>query len=192
MKKIFLTVLSLILVAILAVSIAACKDDFSENDLHGYSATEAVVRESDNKVSLENIENMIVINTDTWYFTSGIPNNGITAKYYGDGENVVFTFCTDNGSLRNKNGYGRTVDVKAEETLYWSPDEDTEQAQGTNIRIVLKINDHISGYALLKVTQKSSLEYSAEVVKTAVFPKINGAYQSVTQSQLEAFLNTDK
>lgn len=193
MKKKIFTISALILVAISAVSIAACKDNFSKNDLHGYTAAEAVVRESDNMVSLENIENMIVINTDTWYFTSGVPNNGITAKYYGeDGENVIFTFCTDNGCLRNKNGYGRTVDVKADETLYWSPDEETISAQGTNIKIVLKIDDRISGYALLKVTEKNSLEYSAEVVKTAVFPKINGAYQNVTRSQLEVFFNIDK
>lgn len=189
MKKIFLTVTVLILVAISLISITACKDDFSEKDMHGYSAKEAVVKESDGLVIVENVDDMIV--TEAWYFTSGMPNNAITAKYYGEeGENVIFTFSTDNGSLRNKNGEGRTLDVEADETLYWSPDEDTTEAQGTEIRIILKIGDHIAGCALLKVSAKSAVDYTAEVVKTAVFPKINGAYQKVTRAQTEALLVT--
>ena len=180
MKKFFLTVTVLILVAISLISIAACKDDFSEKDMHGYSAKEAVVKESDDLVVVENVDDMIV--TEAWYFTSGMPNNAITAKYYGEeGANVIFTFSTDNGSLRNKNGEGRTLDVGADETLYWSPDEDTTEAQGTEIRIILK---------MLKVSAKSAVDYTAEVVKTAVFPKINGAYQKVTQAQTEALLVT--
>lgn len=185
MKKIFLTVTVLILVAISLISITACKDDFSEKDMHGYSAKEAVVKESDDLVIVENVDDMIV--TEAWYFTSGMPNNAITAKYYGEeGANVIFTFSTDNGILRNKNGEGRTLDVGADETLYWSPDEDTAEAQGTEIKIILKIGDRIAGCALLKVSAKSAVDYTAEVVKTAVFPKINGAYQKVTLAQTEA------
>ena len=185
MKKIFLTVTVLILVAISLISITACKDDFSEKDMHGYSAKEAVVKESDGLVIVENVDDMIV--TEAWYFTSGMPNNAITAKYYGEeGENVIFTFSTDNGSLRNKNGEGRTLEVGADETLYWSPDDDTVQANGTEIKIILKIDDHIAGCALLKVSANNAVDYSAEAVKTAVFPKINGAYQNVTQAQTEA------
>ena len=185
MKKIFLTVTVLILVAISLISITACKDDFSEKDMHGYSAKEAVVKESDDLVIVENVDDMIV--TEAWYFTSGMPNNAITAKYYGEeGENVIFTFSTDNGSLRNKNGEGRTLEVGADETLYWSPDDDTVQANGTEIKIILKIDDHIAGCALLKVSANNAVDYSAEAVKTAVFPKINGAYQNVTQAQTEA------
>ena len=144
MKKIFLTVTVLILVAISLISITACKNDFSEKDMHGYSAKEAVVKESDDLVIVENVDDMIV--TEAWYFTSGMPNNAITAKYYGEeGENVIFTFSTGNGSLRNKNGAGRTLDVGVDETLYWSPDEDTTEAQGTEIKIILKIGEQRRG-----------------------------------------------
>ena len=185
MKKIFLTVTVLILVAVSAVSMAACNDDFSEKDMHGYSATEAVVKEIDDIVIVENVDGMIV--TEAWYFTSGIPNNAITAKYYGEkSADATFTFTTGNGSLRNKNGEGRTLEVGADETLYWSPDDDTVQANGTEIKIILKIDDHIAGCALLKVSANNAVDYSAEAVKTAVFPKINGAYQNVTQAQTEA------
>ena len=64
MKKIFLTVTVLILVAISLISITACKDDFSEKDMHGYSAKEAVVKECDGSVIVENVDDMIV--TEAW------------------------------------------------------------------------------------------------------------------------------
>lgn len=126
-----------------------------------------------------------MIELHTWHFTSGVPNNAIVVKYAD--HNAIIECVVDNGQFGFSADAPKSLTVEPEEVFYWQPNEKVEKAF-VNIRI--KIDENIVGYAIVKIEQKSqSVEYTASVLRSAVFPKINGNFQNITTLQVDNIIN---
>ncbi len=137
-----------------------------------------------NSIKEKHVSDMIELHT--WYFTSGISNNAIKVKYK---DNTVFECTVDKGGIGlSKSHESKSVTIGSGETIYWSPfdDEIATWADLAYIQIILKDEDQIIGYAVIEVKRNPDWNYNAEILKSVVFPKINGQYQSIT----EAYVNT--
>ena len=121
----------------------------------------------------------------TWYFTSGIMNNAIELHYQD--KNAVF-FCT------TKEGYfpvnfkaNKNVTAKSGETIYWVGfvGANNKEIKHDFVDIILKIDDNIIGYAVIEIHLASGATHNAELLKSVVFPKIDGEYQNVTEKYVK-------
>lgn len=127
-----------------------------------------------------------MIELHTWHFTSGIRNNAIKVKHT---DNTVFECTVDKGYLVISNDdSGKNVIIESDETIYWTPYDD-KLATWTDlayVQIVLKDEDNIIGYAIIEIKQNPEygLNYDAEILKSVVFPKVNGQYQSITEEDV--------
>lgn len=137
--------------------------------------------ESKGKDMLEIVtEDMIVLHT--WRTTSGVPNNVILVKH--SSEDAIFECVVDNGKLWLLGPqYEKKLSVKPNESFRWQND-----TLGTNhafIDIVVKIGDNIVGYAVIEVLSTTSVyAHLARTLKSAIFPKIDGEYQIITENQV--------
>ncbi len=73
------------------------------------------------------------------------------------------------------------------ETIYWTPDDNDEIIDLAYIDVIVKVENKIIGYAVIKITNRSENyeDPNAEIIKSVIFPKIDGKYQMVTQSQVK-------
>ena len=134
-----------------------------------------------------------MIELHTWYITSGVPNNAIKLSY--SDENAVFECIVDEGNFRTGFQYSKNKSAKHGDTIYWVPwetDLDGEptsaitQAERTFVEIILKVDDNIIGYAVIKIERKGdSRSYNAKILKSALIPKVDGEYQNVTKEQIK-------
>lgn len=109
-----------------------------------------------------------MIELNTWFFTSGIPNNAIVFKHTD--ENAKFECVVDHGQFGfGENGIKSTT-VKAGDTICWSSIADIEQAF---ISVIVKIDENIVGYAVIKIIQnRGPADYTANILKEVSIPKI--------------------
>ena len=141
----------------------------------------------------KSVNNMIELHT--WYFTSGLPNNAIKVKHSDN--DVDFICAVDKGRLWrfDTHEFGKNATVKTGSTIYWDYfDEDEEsEVSETYLEIVLKKNDIIIGYAVIHIERiQNSLDYSAKVLKSALFPKVSGQYQKVSEEYVKATIEKIK
>ena len=59
------------------------------------------------------------------------------------------------------------------------------------VKIVVKEDEHIIGYAVIKVTM-GYMHCVGEVVKSALFPQVDGEFQNVTQEQIDIIIENFK
>lgn len=132
------------------------------------------------------IETNNIIELHTWHFTSGVPNNAIRIKY--NNENVEFECSVEKGQLWSyelqKNV--KKIILKSNDTVYWQVWEEGMEGiiENTFIDIILKINNRTIGYVVIEVLQINPINYSPNVLKSVLLPKINGKYQNVTEIQI--------
>ncbi len=129
-----------------------------------------------------------IIELHTWHFTSGVRNNAIKVQHT---DNTIFECTVDKGYLVISNDEsGKNVLIESGETIYWTPydDELATWIDLAYVKIILKNEDNIIGYAIIEIKQNpnSGLNYHAEILKSIVFPKINGQYQFIT----DEYVNT--
>lgn len=183
-------------VIIMALGLFACgrgKGDTQEEakDIFGYtkiSATATAIENMEGIEAMEEIEGMIEL--DTWFFTSGVPNNAIKVKYPNHlNENAVFECLVDEGDFWFQNQYVKNATLNPEDTIYWHPEDSVDGTEQAFIDIVLKVDNNIIGYAVIEVLQTdSSVEYSARLLKSAVFPKVDEKYQNITETQVKSII----
>lgn len=134
-----------------------------------------------------------MVELSTWIFTSGVPNNLITVK--SEDENLTFECRADEGYLLYQSQYHKEITLSSGETVHWAF-SDTEwihkDVPVDYVDIVVKEEDRIVGYAVIRITQRDGMDFSAKVVKSVMFKKIDGKYQSVTDSELNERLQTTR
>ena len=140
------------------------------------------------------VETEDMVGLHTWIFTSGIPNNAIVLKH--NDENAIFECTTDNGQFL---GYGlrqysKYATLKPNDTIYWRGWEDSsgETTQHAYVDIILRVDDNIIGYAVIEILQNTPVAYTASVLKSALFPKVQGEYQTITGEQIASIIENNK
>jgi len=124
---------------------------------------------------------------------------------YSD-ENAVFYCRADNGVLRANstsifplNNITKNVCVLSGEYFYW---HDTEVEDGkilydvdhAFIEIVVKLEETIIGYTVIEVYDGMPPYYvfSADILKSVIFPQINGEYQKVSEKYVQTAIEKVK
>lgn len=115
-------------------------------------------------------------------------------------EYVNFTVRTSDGVLRsNINGeskfYGKEVELPNNSTIYWNNlSNNNENVLLFNITsyldIIIRSNEHIVGYAVIKIYPitefKQGHVYSAKMLKSVSFPKVDGEHQNISLDFIES------
>ncbi len=134
-----------------------------------------------------------MVELSTWYATSGLLNNLITVKY--EDKNLTFECRAGEGFLLYQSQYHKEITLSSGETVHWAF-SDTEwiykEVTDDYVDIVVKEEDRIVGYATIRITQRDGIDFSAKVVKSVMFKKIDGKYQSVTEAEIEELLQKTK
>ena len=136
-----------------------------------------------------------IVELSTWFFTSGVANNLITVEH--SDANAIFEITVDKGCFLHigTQGYVQTLTVNNGDTVRWqefTPEGVYEKFEIAYVEIIAKVDDKIVGYAVIKISPENGLSFNAEIVKSAIFPKVDGQYQKVTQKQVEAKINAVK
>ena len=138
-----------------------------------------------------------MIELDTWFFTSGLRNNAIKVKH--SNEDAVFECTVDNGELwvYDLQQYVKKATVKAGDTFHWSfeIDENGIRIENAYIQIIVKIDEQIVGYAVIginMVSETNYIGYDANVLKSSLFPKVNGQYQDITEEYVKSLIEKIK
>lgn len=115
-------------------------------------------------------------------------------------EYVKFTVRTSDGVLRsNINGeskfYGKEVELPNNSTIYWNNLSDYNQDEllfniTAYLDIIIRANEHIVGYAVIKIYPVTEFKqghvYSAKMLKSVSFPKVDGEYQNISLDFIES------
>jgi len=108
-------------------------------------------------------------------------------------ENAVFECSVDNGqfglqSSTNQNG-------QKVHDLFWSPGHyDAPIFEQAFVDIILKLDEQIIGYAVVEIyaTAPSNMGFKARNLKSAIFPKVDGEYQNITENQVKSIIEKIK
>jgi hypothetical protein len=131
------------------------------------------------------VETTEMVKLHTWTFTSGVPNNAIVFKH--SDENAQFECATDKGQFGFGSDGGQSLIAKSGDTIHWSHTEFVEQAF---VSIIVKIDDEIVGYAVVKVLiNNGPADHKAEILKSVEFQKANDGFQTITIEQIQATIN---
>lgn len=115
-------------------------------------------------------------------------------------EYVNFTVRTSDGVFRNNvNGeskfYGKEVELPNNSTIYWNNLSDNNENEllfniTSYLDIIIRSNEHIVGYAVIKIYPitefKQGHVYSAKMLKSVSFPKVDGEYQNISLDFIES------
>ncbi len=148
---------------------------------------------NDNNVDyVDEIDTPNLIELESWFFASGIPNNILRAKY-SEG-NAVFEYSVNNGKfwISAEQKYAKTGRMRTGESIYWVIESNVPK--DTYIDIVIKSNQKIIGYVVVEVVQdeQNKLNYSANVLKSVLFKKENGVYPSISLNQINKMIEKTK
>ena len=137
------------------------------------------------------------VELSTWYFTSGIANNLIIVNH--SEANSKFEMHLDKGRFWGPEGqrYVTVCTANNGDTVRWEPfdpDGSYENFELAYVDIIVRVDDNIVGYAVIKITsfEDSIWNARAEVVKAVTFPKVDNQYQKVTQKQVEVKIQVAK
>lgn len=136
------------------------------------------------EVSEKKARNMVTLKT--WLFTSGVQNNLITVT--SEREDASFICTTEKGDFwsRADNDYCKQVTLSAGETTTWQPVRSTTEIELDFVEIIVKENDEIVGYAVIKITERERMDHEAEVLKASYFSA------PVTQEYVEEIIKNIK
>jgi len=153
------------------------------------SNTVALTVEKDSEIV--EVETADMIELHTWYFTSGLPNNAIKLNHTDD--NVIFACSVDNGQF----GFGmnglKTMIANSGDTLYWQDvDAEVSVIGHAFFETVLKADNNIIGYAVVRINATTYMWYNATILKAALFPKIDDEYQNITEEYVKAAIEKVK
>lgn len=126
-----------------------------------------------------------IVQLENWFFSSGIPNYIIRFIY--NNENTVFHCCVERGAfwVKDSQKYEKETTINAGDCLYWNPIALNSDVKEIYVDIIMKENENFVGYVIIKIEKIDETgDYRAEVVKSTVFPKIEGKYQPITEAQV--------
>lgn len=107
-------------------------------------------------------------------------------------ESAVFECSVDNGEFGLQSGTN-DIGQKVYE-LYWFPTNDAPIFEQAFADIILKVGDKIIGYAVIEIyaTAPTNMGFKARNIKSAIFPKIEGEYQNITENQVKSIIEKIK
>jgi len=130
-----------------------------------------------------------LVELTTWFFTSGVPNNCIKMIY--PDENAVFYCTVDNGYIDIRQpGSLKNMSVHSGNTIYYW--HGIGLVSNAFIEILLKSEENLIGYALIKVNSRNAVSHEAVLLKSVLFPQINGKYQKVSEEYVKAAIEKVK
>jgi uncharacterized repeat protein (TIGR02543 family) len=119
-----------------------------------------------------------------------IPPHSIKMKH--PDENVIYYYnerfrLWGGSEIAERNMAARSGDI-----IYWEHFIEAEgqriNIQRANLSIVLKLGDTIIGYAVIHTNggRAGSTTYTSQVIKSVLFPQVNGEYQNVSEEYVNA------
>ena len=90
------------------------------------------------------------------------------------------TFAADEGMCWTEG------DLRA--TDFGEPDEDGYGHGGVYLDVVIRVEGHIVGYAVVEMVDCGGLMICAELIASEYFPMVNGQYEQITQEQVNAYI----
>jgi hypothetical protein len=111
--------------------------------------------------------------------------------FYFD-EKAVFECVASNGEFGLQDGTNQAGQKIYE--FYWFPGNNTTIFEQAFVDVILKIDERIIGYAVIEIyaTAPSNMGFKARNLKSALFPKIEGEYQEVSQEQVTTIIEKVK
>lgn len=110
-------------------------------------------------------------------------------------ENAVFICTVETGVFgwRPPSDEARRVEVKPGNGFWWNP-VGIAEVKPVYVNIILKLDNTILGYALIELypSDANGFSFFARTVKSALFPKIDGEYQNITEPQVNMLINKAK
>ncbi|MBE7088229.1 MAG: hypothetical protein E7370_01710 [Clostridiales bacterium] len=141
-----------------------------------------IIKEQLNKNIIEqDVDDMIEL--ACWSPAVSSLGNRITVN--NSNKNVVIECATDKGYLIYGHEFVKQIETSSGETIYWSEGQD--DIIGDFVEITLRYEETYVGYALVKVYIESNM-FNATVIKSAIFPMVDGEYQNVTKNQVKNLL----
>lgn len=130
-----------------------------------------------------------MIALDTWFFTSGVPNNKISVR--AEEEDVVFYLTTDYGEFWDiaNQSYAGAVTLRSGESTCWHGGQEEAEGETGYIEVIAREDSSIAGYAVIKIVRADSLNYSATVLKSAWF--LSGG-DGIMEEQVSDLINAAK
>ena len=132
--------------------------------------------------------------------TSSVPTIFAFLLKYAD-ENATFICATNEGNFFLADGYvGKNVKGFSGEIISWravekDSDEKFEMLQIEKVfaDVILKVDDNIIGYAVMEFLMIGGMHtHKGNIIKSAIFPKIGGEYQNVTETQVKSIIEKIK
>lgn len=184
-----------------------------------FIVTFVLVACNNSEYTWEENDAMIELTSTYWNETfSGIGGYIINLKSPLEGEAVTFTVSVDEGlisyvSTTKENGsltYVKNENVSSGTEIMWSnlisvpPFEDYPyyDVETAFIDIIIKKENHIIGYAVIKIHQTSVQSevdsnemidvYVGELMTSKVLPKLNGEYQVISEEEILDIINNVK
>lgn len=107
-------------------------------------------------------------------------------------ENVIFECISDKGEVGLQSSTNQSGKKVYE--LHWTPGNSGDIFEQAFVDIVLKVDDRIVGYAVIELyaTGPSNHSFSARNLKSAIFPKVNGEYQNITENLVKIIIEKIK
>ncbi len=128
-----------------------------------------------------------MVELSNWAVTSGVPNNKIKINF--DDADAKVVLSTEKVGFWVSNAYAKTATVSVGQGVSWNMANEGTAQEKAYIEVRIKSGDNIVGYALIKAVKNTSSAYDATVVKSVIFPKVDGAYQTVSDAQVTEIIN---
>jgi AMMECR1 domain-containing protein len=133
-----------------------------------------------------------------WFFSSGVTNNVIMVKH--PNENAVFEckaiscILLPLGPEYQQDNPSASPGEKYNKFMWWIPTSNGYGQLPTHdfVEIVIKLEENIIGYAVIGINQVRDLTYNAVVLKSVLFPQVDGEYQNVNEEYVEAAIEKIK
>ena len=135
-------------------------------------------------------EDKSFVELNTWFFTSGIPNNCIKVIYPDGDAQIEMSASKGVFWVTALQEYAQKAIVSSGDDVFWHNGDAIIDID--YVDIIVRVDNNIVGYAVIKIVKGDNFDYNAEIIKSAIFPKLNNEYQKVTQKQVEKMLQALK
>ena len=101
-------------------------------------------------------------------------------------------------SYKNYISLGRTLTIQNGETIHWLPTNEVSQKEvvesdgGMFADVMIYAEGYPIGYMVIEIIEGKPGVYWAQLLVSHCFPKIDGAYQNVTEEDIEKFIAQGK
>ena len=174
MKKILISLTAVFLLFSMAF-MAACGNNAPKIGESGY-------REINSPDMIE------FVNWNVWTVATGSAPNQIIV--HSDNEDMTFTCTVERGEFFSRpQGVKQQVIGAGERAIYYPEEYPIRQ---DFMDIIVQDGEHIVGYAVIKITETAKCTFSPKLLKSILFPRIDGKHQAVEREKVEEVIENIK